>query len=45
MDLFHDLHRRGRTILLVTHDAEKARSAQRIIYVKDGLVEREEDLG
>jgi putative ABC transport system ATP-binding protein len=36
--LFHQLHNEGRTIILVTHDMELARQAQRIIIIKDGKV-------
>ena len=38
MTIFKKLHGQGRTIVLVTHDSEVARSAQRIITVKDGLI-------
>lgn len=32
----------GRTVILVTHDAELARKAERILYLKDGRLVREE---
>jgi putative ABC transport system ATP-binding protein len=38
MALFHDLHRQGRTIVLVTHEPDIARHAERIIHLKDGQV-------
>lgn len=38
MSLFHQLHREGNTIVLVTHDMELAKQAQRIIIIKDGKV-------
>jgi putative ABC transport system ATP-binding protein len=38
MALFGDLHRQGRTIVLVTHQPDIARSAERIIHLKDGQV-------
>lgn len=38
VDLFHQLHREGRTIVLVTHDMDLARQAERIIIIKDGKV-------
>jgi len=44
MDIFKALHKEGRTIIVVTHDINVARSAQRIIYLKDGKVDKEEVL-
>ncbi|OGW79647.1 MAG: macrolide ABC transporter ATP-binding protein [Omnitrophica bacterium RIFCSPLOWO2_12_FULL_44_17] len=44
MEIFKTLHKEGRTILVVTHDINIARSAERIIYLKDGRVEKEEVL-
>jgi len=38
IELFHQLHREGRTIILVTHDLELARQAERLIIIKDGKV-------
>ena len=35
-----ELHSRGRTIVLVTHEAEIAQHTQRVIHVRDGLVEQ-----
>jgi putative ABC transport system ATP-binding protein len=39
MTLFDDAHRRGNTILLVTHERRIAERAERIIHVKDGTRE------
>ena len=36
--LFHQLHNEGHTIILVTHDMDLAKQAQRIIIIKDGKV-------
>ena len=36
--LFHQLHKEGHTIILVTHDIELAKQAERIIIIKDGKV-------
>jgi putative ABC transport system ATP-binding protein len=38
LDLLDQLHRSGRTIVLISHDADVARSAQRIMRIKDGQV-------
>ena len=39
MQLFHNLHNQGQTIILITHENEVAAEAQRIIFIKDGLIE------
>lgn len=38
MELFHMLHRDGHTIIMVTHDADIAAHAERIIHLRDGDV-------
>jgi putative ABC transport system ATP-binding protein len=42
MALFDRLHSEGNTIVLVTHEHDIAEYAHRIIYIKDGIVERDE---
>lgn len=42
MALFGRLHRAGNTIILVTHEHDVARYADRILHIRDGQVEREE---
>jgi putative ABC transport system ATP-binding protein len=42
MTLFERLHREGNTVLLVTHENDIAQHADRVIYIRDGLVERDE---
>jgi putative ABC transport system ATP-binding protein len=37
--LFDELHRRGQTIIMVTHEPDVARHARRIIRMKDGRVQ------
>jgi putative ABC transport system ATP-binding protein len=36
LSLFQDLHRAGRTIVLITHDSDVAATAQRIVQIRDG---------
>ena len=38
MEIFRDLHRQGRTIVLVTHEPEIAEFAERVIVVRDGII-------
>ena len=40
--IFNKLHQQGNTIIMVTHEAEIARHARRIIHLRDGLIEKEE---
>ncbi len=38
MDIFHELHEQGHTVVLITHDDAIARQAQRRIHILDGRV-------
>jgi putative ABC transport system ATP-binding protein len=38
MELLEDSHRRGATILMVTHDPDLAARAQRVMYITDGQI-------
>ena len=38
MGIFHDLHSQGNTIVLITHDNDVARQAQRAIHILDGRI-------
>ncbi len=41
MGLFARLHLEGNTIIVVTHESEIARHANRVIYIRDGRIEKE----
>ena len=38
IDIFHDLHAQGNTIVLITHDNDVAKQAQRSIHILDGQI-------
>ncbi|WP_336221756.1 ABC transporter permease [Citrobacter amalonaticus] len=38
MDVLHQLHAAGHTVIIVTHDRDVARQAQRIIEISDGRI-------
>ncbi|MEJ2288721.1 MAG: ATP-binding cassette domain-containing protein, partial [Deinococcales bacterium] len=40
--LFVALHGEGRTVLMVTHEADVARHTERIVHIRDGVVESSE---
>ena len=42
MRLFNELHSQGNTIIVVTHEEDIAQHAERIVRIKDGIVERDE---
>ncbi len=42
MNIFDELNKKGKTIMVVTHDPEVAKRAKRVIYLRDGKIEREE---
>ena len=39
MQIMKDLHKEGRTVILITHDNEIAAQADRVIKIKDGQIE------
>ncbi len=43
--VFHQLHARGVTILLVTHDHSVAQAAQRTVFMRDGRIVENVDAG
>ena len=42
MAIFQRLNDEGNTIIMVTHEPEIAEYAQRVIHIRDGLIERDE---
>lgn len=45
MELFEEIHAAGNTIILVTHEADIAAHAHRIVRLRDGLVESDQSNG
>ncbi|NVJ04203.1 ABC transporter ATP-binding protein [Myxococcus sp. AM001] len=42
MALFGELHGQGQTLMVVTHEADIAAHARRVLFLKDGVIERDE---
>lgn len=42
MELFEEIHAKGNTVIIVTHEEDIARYAHRIIRIRDGVIERDE---
>jgi len=42
MNLFAELHTKGNTIVLVTHEADIAEHAHRVVHIRDGVVASDE---
>ena len=38
LDLFRDLHSRGNSIIMVTHEDDVAKEAKRVVHIRDGKV-------
>ena len=38
MDILHELHEQGNTVVLITHDNDIARQAKRSLHILDGQV-------
>ena len=45
VDLLRDIHRDGVTVVVVTHEHEVAQRAERILHIKDGLIDDDGDGG
>jgi putative ABC transport system ATP-binding protein len=44
MGLFETLHQQGNTIIVVTHEHDIALHAWRVVHIRDGKVERDEQI-
>jgi len=44
MEIFEELHSRGNTIILITHDINIARYARRLITIRDGQIVSDEEV-
>ncbi|WP_338790228.1 ABC transporter ATP-binding protein [Bernardetia sp. Wsw4-3y2] len=42
MNLFAELHKKGNTIIMVTHEEDIANYAHRVVFMRDGNIERDE---
>jgi len=42
MDLFQEIHDKGNTVIMVTHEQDIAKYAHRIVRLMDGLIESDE---
>jgi putative ABC transport system ATP-binding protein len=42
LNLFEQLHEQGMTIVMITHDPEVSERAERVIWIRDGLIENNE---
>ena len=38
MQMMHDLHEEGNTIIIITHDLNIAKQAERIVTIRDGKI-------
>ncbi|QNL23182.1 ABC transporter ATP-binding protein [Hyphobacterium sp. CCMP332] len=43
MELFNNLHEKGNTIIMVTHEEDIAEYAHRVVRLRDGLIESDEE--
>lgn len=43
--LFEELHAAGQTVVVITHDEEVAKHCERVVRLRDGLIDRDENGG
>jgi putative ABC transport system ATP-binding protein len=41
LEIINDLNKQGKTIVMVTHDDSVAKHANRVLHMKDGVIDRE----
>jgi putative ABC transport system ATP-binding protein len=39
MDLLEEIHKKGNTVIIVTHEEDIAKRAKRIVRLRDGIIE------
>jgi putative ABC transport system ATP-binding protein len=39
MDLLEEIHEKGNTVIIVTHEEDIAKRAKRIVRLRDGVIE------
>jgi putative ABC transport system ATP-binding protein len=44
MKLFDRLHTDGNTVIIVTHESDIAKYADRVVHIRDGMIEKDERL-
>ncbi|MEM6757572.1 MAG: ABC transporter ATP-binding protein [Planctomycetota bacterium] len=42
LELFEELHQSGQTVVVITHDEEVAHHCERVVRLRDGLIDRDE---
>ncbi len=45
MRLFAELHKKGKTVIVVTHEKEITEFTERIVHIRDGVIVKDEDNG
>jgi putative ABC transport system ATP-binding protein len=41
MNFLGEMHNNGKTVILITHDLELVKYAKRIVYIRDGMIEKD----